>query len=48
MASFLESLLVRLEADTRGLRQALADGENEVAKYERNVDKFLAKSERRF
>ena len=48
MASELEALLIRLDADTRKLRVALAQAESGVAGFEKSADKSLRKAETRF
>jgi hypothetical protein len=48
MASALETLLVRLDADTKSLRSALKDAGTSVDGYQQSVDRALSKNERRF
>lgn len=48
MATVLETLLATLDADTRPMRRALSQAEGDLSNYERNVDKFLGKSEKRY
>ena len=48
MAGELERLLIRLEADTSQLRKALDDADKQVAGFGNNIDRQLARTERRF
>lgn len=48
MANELEKLLISLDADTRKLRLAMAQGEAIVGKFEKTVDRSLGKSESHF
>lgn len=48
MASELESLLVRLEADTAGLRRALKDADGQIGAYESGTDRRLKRAEGRY
>lgn len=48
MASELERLLIKLEADTSQMRRALAEAERGVSTYEQRVDAKLSQIERRF
>lgn len=48
MASELEKLLVKLEADTSGLRRALQNAENGVGQYEQKTERTLGRVEGRW